>query len=79
MIKARSDGMVILCLEEENVLRMKAGHPIRIDNPEVLKDGMTEIYIFYGETFQDGIQLMKDLGAIPEDAVIPDPAKPERH
>lgn len=76
MIRARSEGLLFLGIDAENVRRLKSGMPIHVHFAEV-DNGVpvTEVVIAYGGTLQEIVQEMIDQGKLPPDFVMPQPAR----
>ena len=55
MLKAKlSNGALVLGIEARNIDHFKAGHPLHLYGAEIGGfDGVTELYIVYGETLRD--------------------------
>lgn len=71
LIAHRSDGLMILGLDAENVRRLKEGQPILKALSQF--GGTDDILIVYGETLDNvKAQLEKAMGPLPKESTLPE-------
>ena len=69
MIKAKAKNTIILGLSRENIIRLKAGQPIKFDMTELGVPDMT-MFIFYGDTEGQIEKMFREQGLINENTII---------
>ena len=72
LIAHRTDGLMILGIDAENVRRLKAGQPILKALSQF--GGTDDVLIVYGETIEDvKAQLEAVMGPLPQAEKLPEP------